>query len=100
MPTYEAFQPAARPGCCKACWQSSVLMLARMLVLMLMLVTSTTTTSNLVLVLTTSTRVDLFNQIFSHSCCIFTLLALLNQPTIVLLYPCLKIRLLVSFKVD
>ena len=82
------FQPASWPGCCKACRQSSILMLSRVLVLMLM---TSTSTGNLVLVLT-STRVDLFHQIFRPSCCIFALLTLLNQPTIVLLYPCLKIR--------
>ena len=80
-----SFQPAARPGCCKACRQSSVLMLSRVLVLMLV-----TSTSYLVLVLT-STRVDLLHKVFTN-CCIFTLLSLLNQPTIVLLYPCLKVR--------
>ena len=59
----------------------------RVLVLVLLM----TTAGDLVLVLT-STRVDLFHQIFRPSCCIFALLSLLNQPTIVLLYPCLKIR--------
>ena len=48
-----------------------------------------TTAGDLVLVLT-STRVDLFHQIFATSCCIFALLSLLHQPTIVLLYPRLK----------
>ena len=63
---------------------------ARMLVLVLM--TSCTTAGDLVLVLT-STGVDLLHQIFSTTCCIFTLLSLLHQPAIVLLYPRLKIRL-------
>ena len=51
----------------------------RVLVLMLM-----TSTSYLVLVLT-STRVDLLHQIFPS--CIFTLLSLLHQAAVVLLYP-------------
>ena len=74
-------QPAAWSSCCKAGRQSSVLVLTRVLVLVLV-------TSRLELV---TSRIDLLHQVFTSSC-IFTLLSLLHQPTIVLLYSRLKIR--------
>ena len=85
-------QPAAWSSCCKAGRQSSVLVLTRVLVLVLVtsrleLVTCSRS-SRLMLV---TSRIDLLHQVFTSSC-IFTLLSLLHQPTIVLLYSRLKIR--------
>ena len=84
-------QPAAWSSCCKAGRQSSVLVLTRVLVLVLVtsrleLVTCSRS-SRLMLV---TSRIDLLHQVFTSSC-IFTLLSLLHQPTIVLLYSRLKI---------
>ena len=68
-------------------------MLTRMLVWVLVtsrLVLVTSSRSPRLMVVTS--RIDLLYQVF-RPCCIFALLSLLHQPTIVLLYPRLKIRL-------
>ena len=68
-------------------------MLTRVLVWVLVtsrLVLVTSSRSPRLMVVTS--RIDLLYQVF-RPCCIFALLSLLHQPTIVLLYPRLKVRL-------